>query len=259
MQNRPIPFLANNLTQAGVKHGFFGRKGGVSSGLYESLNCGYGSDDLRANVDENRSRVAGHFGIGRESLIGPHQVRGPDCIYIEQRPEITPKADAFVTRTKALALSVLAADCAPILLFDPKTQTIAAAHAGWQGAIEGVINNTIIKMHDICHCNPSDIIAAIGPCIGKNSYEVGQDFLERFLGETADNELFFSPSKANEDKYYFDLKSYCATKLKQCGISNIDILPNDTFAEDKDFFSNRRRNKAGEADFGRNLSAIMLG
>ncbi len=258
MHNKPIPFLAKNLTLAGVKHGFFGSTGGVSSGIYSALNCGYGSDDLPQNVDENRSLVAGHFGIERENLIGPYQIHSNICVIIDAPPETAPKADAYVTNVPNLALGILTADCAPILFYDAATKTIGAAHAGWQGAINGIIEATIGKMTELSGSVPQNIIAAIGPCIGKDSYEVGQEYFERFIGEAQENELFFTPINSKNEKYLFDLKSYCAAKLKACGVKNIEILPHDTCALEDDFFSNRRRNQRGEPDYGRNISTIML-
>lgn len=259
MSDIPSPFVADNLANANIKHGFFGRKGGVSTGIYSALNCGYGSADLPQNVDENRRLVAGYFGIERENLVGPYQIHSNICVIIDAPPETSPKADAYVTNVPNLALGILTADCAPILFYDRVAKIIGAAHAGWQGAINGIIEATIAKMTALSGSVPQNIIAAIGPCIGKDSYEVGQEYFERFIGETQDNEVFFTPIQSNEEKYLFDIKSYCATKLKLCGIKNIEILPHDTCAQEDDFFSNRRRNKRSEPDYGRNISAIMLG
>lgn len=258
MPNKLTPFFANNLTQAGVKHGFFGRKGGVSAGLYDSLNCGYGSNDLMENVDENRGRVADFFELERKNLIGPYQIHSNVCIYIDKPPSQAPKADAYVTDCEGIALGILTADCGPILFYDPIKKVIGAAHAGWQGAISGIIGETINIMCDIGNSEPKNIIAAIGPCIGQASYEIGQEFLERFLNETEANQIFFTPSGKNDDKYFFDIKAYCAAKLKQSSVQNIETLPHDTRALESDFFSNRRRNSRAEPDYGRNISAIRL-
>ena len=257
MRITPKPFLAENLSAAGIRHGFFGRKGGVSEGIYASLNCGYGSEDLSQNIDENRARVAGFFEIAPSQLVNPYQIHSNKCEYISAPSQSPPKADAFVTDVPGLLLGILTADCAPILFYDPIARIVGAAHAGWQGAISGIIEATNGKMCEI-GSRRENIIATIGPCIGKASYEVSEEYFEKFIAEAHDNTAFFTPNPNIIGKYFFDLKTYCASRIKNSGIKNIEILPHDTCALEDDFFSNRRRNKCGEPDYGRNISTIML-
>jgi polyphenol oxidase len=246
--------LLSNL--AGVEHVFYGRTGGTSAGIYASLNAGTGSGDDPGAVAANRALIAADLGIGPERLLGPFQVHSAKAEIVSGPFEgARPQCDALVTRCPSLAVSVLSADCAPVLLADPTARVVGAAHAGWQGALGGVLEATVQQMVRM-GAAPGRIVAAIGPCIGTDSYEVGPEFQARFLAADAASGRFFRPGDG--DRLLFDLKRFCAARLRSAGVSAVDILPNDTCAEEARFFSNRRRNRAGEPDYGRNLSAIRL-
>lgn len=251
------PVRSAMLSQlAGFEHGFYGRVGGVSSGIYESLNSGPGSQDDPANVAENRRRIATHLGVSPDRLLSAYQVHGADALLVDgpfqgERPQV----DALVTRCPSIAPSVLTADCAPVLFADPAARIVAAAHAGWKGALGGILEATLARMIKLGGA-PGRIVAAIGPCIAQASYEVGPEFVARFVAADPANERFFIPGE--DDRSLFDLKRYCAARLRAAGLGAVDILPHDTCAETSVFFSNRRRNLAGEADYGRNLSAIRI-
>jgi YfiH family protein len=251
------PVRSSMLSQlAGFEHGFYGRQGGVSSGIYESLNCGPGSNDDAAAVLENRRRVAGHIGVSPDRLLSAYQVHGADALMVDgpfsgERPQV----DALVTRCPSVAPSILTADCAPVLFADPAARIVAAAHAGWKGALGGVLEATLAKMIKLGGA-PSRIVAAIGPCIGQASYEVGPEFVARFVDADSGNARFFIPG--SDDRSHFDLKRYCAARLRAAGLGAVDVLAHDTYKDEALFFSNRRRTLAGEADYGRNLSAIRI-
>lgn len=252
-----MPVYSTNLSDAPIKHGFFGRKGGVSSAIYSSLNCGYGSNDTIENVDKNRALIAQYFDIPPKQLINPYQIHSTKCNYIDCAPQSVPQVDAYVTDVPLLAIGILTADCAPILFYDPVARVIGAAHAGWQGALYGVIEATIECMLGR-GANSQNIIATIGPCIGQKSYEVGIEYQERFISIDPQSARYFA-TKGNEgEKFLFDLKGYCQQRLIAGGVKNIEVLEHDTCALEQDFFSNRRRTILNEPDYGRNLSAIML-
>lgn len=248
-----LMLLSPNLSP--ISHGFFTRQGGVSGGIYASLNCGWGSDDDKENVAENRSRVAAQLGTTLENFCSLYQVHGNDVITVTTPwPRTTlPKADAMVTSKKGIALGILTADCAPILFADVNAEIIGAAHAGWRGALAGVIQATVQAMQALGAC---DITAAIGPCIAQRSYEVGAEFYETLAKETAQNANFFK--KSSTGSHLFDLRGYVQSKLAQAGISNINTLENDTYSEEDSFFSFRRTTHRKESDYGRQVSAIML-
>jgi polyphenol oxidase len=254
---RLAPIRSAMLSQlSGVVHGFYGRTGGVSSGIYESLNAGPGSGDDAANVAENRRRISDDMGVAPDRLMSAYQVHGAQALMVDkpfmgERPE----ADGLVTRCPSLATTILTADCAPVLFADPSARIVAAAHAGWKGALGGVLEATLEKMCKL-GASKSRIVAAIGPCIGQASYEVGPEFVTTFLDADSANARFFIP--ATDDRSFFDLKRFCAGRLRAAGVGAIDILPHDTCALAQDFFSNRRRTLAGEPDYGRNLSAIRI-
>jgi len=240
-----------------ISHGFFTRKGGVSSGLYASLNCGWGSDDDKANVAENRSRVAAKLGTTLENFCSLYQIHGREVVTVEKpwlRTEL-PKADAMVTTQKGIAIGVLTADCAPVLFADAKAGVIGAAHAGWKGALAGVLSSTVEAMCAL-GANKANIAAAIGPCIAQRSYEVGAEFRETLVKENAGNGAFFG--KSATDSLLFDLRGYVRSKLAEAGITHINTLENDTYSEEDDFFSFRRTTHRREPDYGRQVSAIML-
>ena len=239
---------------AGVRHAFFGRKGGVSIGIYASLNAGTGSNDDPELVKENRRRIASAFGIEPTHLVGVHQVHSPNAVFIDapwngERPH----ADALVTTTPGLALSILTADCAPVLLADQQAGVIGAAHAGWKGAIGGVLEATVALMRER---GARDITAAIGPCINQPSYEVGPEFEARFVDSDSANARFFALGKG--DRRHFDLPEFCAHRLAAAGIEHVDILPLDTCAVEDRFHSNRRAVLQKLGDYGRNCAAIAL-
>jgi YfiH family protein len=247
------------LSVAGAAHGFFGRNGGVSRGIYASLNAGPGSKDDAADVAENRRRIAAELAVAPENLLSVYQVHsarvevvsGPFAGAYADRPQ----ADAMATKVPGLALSILTADCGPILMTDPKPGVIGAVHAGWKGALGGVIEAALAAMKSL-GADPANISAAIGPCIGQASYEVGPEFFGAFTLPDAENERFFKGGLG--DRLHFDLKGYCASRLALAGVRTVDILPQDTCAEEADYFSNRRAVKRQEDDYGRNLSAIVL-
>jgi YfiH family protein len=241
---------------AGVRHGFFGRQGGVSTGIYASLNAGAGSSDDPAAVAENRTRIAAAFGLPPERLLSAYQIHSAEAVVVDgpwtgERP----RADGLVTRCPSLAVSALAADCAPVLLADATARVVAAAHAGWRGALSGVLDRTVAAMVR-AGAAKTRIVAAIGPCIAQASYEVGPEFEATFLADDAANARFFLPGEG--DRRQFDLKAYCAARLRAAGVAAVDVLAEDTCAEEERFFSNRRAFRRGEADFGRNLSVIAL-
>jgi YfiH family protein len=250
--NAPPHWTAEGL--ANVKHGFFGRQGGVSRGIYASLNVGTGSGDDPEAVRENRRRIAAAFDIESVHLVGAHQVHSPNAVFIDAPwTGDRPHADALVTTTPGLALSILTADCAPVLLADKGAGVIGAAHAGWKGAIGGVLEATVAVMRER---GARDISAAIGPCIHQASYEVGPEFEARFLEADTDNARFFAPGKG--DRNHFDLPGYCASRLEGLGVERVDELPLDTCALEERFHSNRRAVLQNLSDYGRNCSAIAL-
>jgi polyphenol oxidase len=251
------PIRSEMLSQlAGIAHGFYGRAGGVSSGIYESLNAGPGSDDDSANVAENRRRIALDMGVTPDRLMSAYQVHSADALMVDKPfGAERPKVDALVTRCPSLATTILTADCAPVLFADPSARIVAAAHAGWKGAIGGVLEATLEKMCKL-GASKSRIVTAIGPCIAQASYEVGPEFVSTFTDADINYMRFFVPGQG--DRYQFDLKRFCAARLRGAGVGAIDVLPHDTCALSSDFFSNRRRNQAGEPDYGRNLSAIRI-
>ena len=247
-----------------VKHGFFGRKGGVSVGVYASLNAGTGSRDDPEAVRENRRRIAAAFDARPELLIGVHQVHSPTAVFVDAPwSGDRPHADALVTRTPGLVISVLSADCAPVLMADMEAGIVAAAHAGWKGALAGVLETTVQLM--CAHgADPERIKTAIGPCIHRNAYEVGLEFEARFVAQDASFARYFTPGLApgsHADKRQFDLPRFCADRLSAAGVGEVQMAawPYNTHAWPDHWFSHRRAVHRGEADYGRNCSAICLG
>ena len=241
----------------GVRHAFFTRKGGVSTGVYDSLNVGRGSRDEAADVAENRRRAAAWFGLMPDALNTCYQVHSARAHFAEAPwGAWRPQADAVVTTLPAIAAGALAADCAPVLMVDPEARIVAAAHAGWQGALTGIVEGTLELMtrHG---ARTSRIVAAIGPCIGPASYEVGLEFLERFGADQPGSERFFRPAE-NEEKRRFDLPAFVLDRLERAGVAEAEWVGHDTCAEEDLFFSNRRAHRRSEGDYGRLLSAIML-
>jgi YfiH family protein len=242
---------------AGVRHAFFTRKGGVSTGVYDSLNVGRGSRDEPADVAENRRRAAAWFGLTPDALNTCYQIHSAQAVFAEAPwGAYRPQADAVVTNWPSIACGALAADCAPVLMVDPQANIVAAAHAGWQGALGGVVEAALelMKRHG---ADPSRVIAAVGPCIGPKSYEVGPEFHERFTTDQPGAERFFRPTDA-EGKHLFDLPAFVLDRLERAGVAEAEWVGHDTCAEEDLFFSNRRAYRRGEGDYGRLLSAIML-
>lgn len=249
---------AKVLQGDGVRHGFFTRQGGVSTGIYDSLNCGYGSHDDRTAVRENRARVAQALDVAAENLLTIHQVHSPTAVTVTApwRPAEAPRGDAMVTDRPGVALGVLAADCAPVLFADARAGVIGAAHAGWRGAIGGVLDATLRAMERL-GARPQATAAAIGPCIAQGSYEVGSEFHAAFIEAATANASYFLLSDRPQH-YRFDLSGYVHDRLAGLGLGRIDRLDLDTYHEEERFFSYRRTTHRDEADYGRQLSAIAL-
>jgi polyphenol oxidase len=241
----------------GVRHAFFTREGGVSGGIYQSLNAGLGSQDDPAHIAENRRRMAEQIGVAPERFLSVHQTHSPDVAVAEGPWPAAPRprADAIVTRTPGLAIGVTAADCGPILLVDPSARVIGAAHAGWKGALTGVLESTLTAMEKL-GAERSAILAAIGPLIRQCSYEVGGEFVERFIESEAENTLFFLPS-TREGHSMFDLAGFIRRRLENAGVLMIDDTGLDTYSDER-FFSYRRSVHRSEPDYGRHVHAIVL-
>ena len=242
---------------AGLPHGFLGRRGGVSTGVYASLNVGQGSNDERAAVVENRRRAANAVMPGAK-LMTVHQVHSAEVV-MATAPwpnDARPHADGMVTDRQGLLLGILTADCVPVLFADVERQIIGAAHAGWKGALGGVTDNIITAMVAL-GARRDSIVAAIGPCIGRASYEVSDDFARAFERADGANERFFTGGKAGH--HYFDIEAYVIHRLSAAGITQIDSKGVDTYAESDRFFSYRRTCHAGEVDYGRQISLIGIG
>ncbi|MFC5372682.1 peptidoglycan editing factor PgeF [Brevundimonas faecalis] len=245
------------LDKAGIRHGFFTREGGVSEGLYAGLNTGVGSQDDPALVAENRRRVAEWMGGGADDLCGCYQIHSAVARVAEggwagERPE----GDAVVAGVKGPVLTVLTADCAPVLLADAEAGVIGAAHAGWKGALGGVVHSTVTAMQAL-GADPRRMVAVVGPCIAQASYEVGADYQDRFAHHDPGSERFFIPGAA-PDKRLFDLPGFVLWRLEQAGVADAAWTGHDTRADPARFYSNRRAYLAGEPDFGRLISAICL-
>lgn len=241
-----------------LRHGFFTREGGVSQGLYDSLNCGFGSDDEASAVAENRSRVARHLGAREELIITPYQVHSADAVIVDNAIAMSdlPQADAVVTRTPGLAIGVLTADCTPVLFADAEAGVVAAAHAGWRGAVGGVLEATVAKMEKI-GAQRSRIIAAIGPCIHQESYEVGDDFKANLMAMDSGNSRFFT-TPPGEPRPRFDLPGYVSARLEACGLGGVSLATWCTYTGESKFYSYRRATHRCEADYGRQISAILV-
>jgi len=241
----------------GIRHAFFTREGGVSSGLYASLNGGQGSNDAPDHVRENRARMAAALGVAPERFVTAYQVHSPD-VAVAVEPwtrQSRPQADAIVTQVAGLAIGVSTADCGPVLLADAPARVIGAAHAGWKGALTGVLEATVAAMERLGAAR-SRMTAAIGPMIRQPSYEVGEDLIARFRAADADNERFFAPAR-RAGHAMFDLAGYIAARLDRGGIGRIEDLGLCTYADAR-FFSYRRATHRGEPDYGRHINVIAL-
>lgn len=244
--------------QENIRHGFFTRQGGVSAGIYQSLNCGYGSGDDTGAVRENRTRVAAKLGIHHSNVLTVRQVHSSRALVADSdwKQESLPEADAIVTAEPGVGIGVLTADCTPVLFCDAAAAVIGAAHAGWRGAKDGVIESVIREMENL-GARRERISAAIGPAISQAAYEVGEDFRERFLAEDVSNAAFFMYSGRN-DKPHFDLPGYCQKRLTLAGIESIEQMGLCTYGDESLFYSYRRSIHRGEADYGRQISAIVI-
>lgn len=249
---------ASTLAIPGIVHGFFTRSGGVSHGVYASLNCGLGSKDERARVLQNRAYIAGVLGVAADRLVTVHQAHTADCVTVSQpfSPVSAPRADAMVTRVPGIALAVSTADCTPILFAEPEARVIGAVHAGWRGALSGVLEACLAAM-DALGAKRERIRAAIGPTIRQPSYEVGPEVVAAFTKVDPSFARFFAPA-AREGHAMFDLPGVVAERLIAADIEQIEDLGLDTYAEEARFFSYRRMTHRGEADYGRHLHAIAL-
>ncbi|MGV6846872.1 MAG: peptidoglycan editing factor PgeF [Marinibacterium sp.] len=237
------------------RHGFFTRKGGASSGVFAGLNCGTGSSDQAEAVSINRARVAQAMDATEEAMIGLHQVHSADAVIVDAPLAQRPKADALVTATPGLVLTILTADCQPVLFCDPQAGVVAAAHAGWRGALDGILEATLEAMEDL-GAHRADIVAVIGPAISQRNYEVGPEFLDRFLAVSADYGRFFSGG--NGDRIHFDLPGFGLHRLRAAGIGTAEWTRHCTYDDAERFFSYRRTTHANEADYGRLISAIRI-
>lgn len=246
---------ANLSALPGIAHGFFGRTGGVSQGIYTSLNCGPGSSDDPAAVIENRKRVRETMGAATLNTL--YQVHSPTAVTVTGAWDgVPPQADAMATAVPGIVLGILTADCAPVLFADAQARVIGAAHAGWKGAVGGVVEATVAAMEAL-GAKRARIAAAVGPCISQANYEVGPEFIARFAAEDSANARFFVPS-GRVEHHRFDLEGYVADRLRAASVDRIETLRACTYARDADFFSFRRTTHRGEKDYGREISAIAL-
>ena len=240
----------------GLRHAFFSREGGVSGGIYEGLNGGLGSNDDAAHVAENLRRMAEQMGVAPERVLSAHQIHSPDVLVATGPWQgDKPRADALVTRTEGIAIGVTAADCGPVLFADASARVIGAAHAGWKGALSGIVESTIDAMEEL-GAERGGIVAAIGPLIRQHSYEVGGEFIERFLDADAEHARFFLPGE-RDGHAMFDLAGFIRMRLENAGVLMIDDIGVDTYSDER-FFSYRRSVHRGETDYGRHVHAIAL-
>jgi YfiH family protein len=240
---------------APLRHGFFTRKGGASSGVFSGLNCGHGSSDQHAAVSINRSRVAQAMQVDPMALVGVHQIHSPDVVHVTDPTADRPRADALVTATPGIALSVLTADCQPVLFADHDAGVIGAAHAGWKGALGGVLEATLDAMEDL-GAKRANIAAVIGPSISQRAYEVGPEFLDDFLLGDPDNSRFFANGAG--DRMLFDLPGFGLHRLRSAGVGQAQWSRHCTYSDPEKFYSYRRTTHAREADYGRLIAAIRL-
>ena len=240
-----------------LKHCFFSRKNGFSKGYYTSLNCGLGSDDKKENVLKNLNSVSQKIGCEDGSLITLNQTHSNKVVYLENESPIKNKldGDAIVTKRKNIGIGILAADCAPILLYDPCKKIIGCIHSGWKGALNGVIKNTIKKFNEL-NCNINDLIVVVGPCIKKENYEVKNDFYKKFVEQNPKYSEFFE--KIMDYKYTFDLRGFINKEIYNLNVKNVENIKMDTFSESNFFYSYRRSHINKEKDYGRCISVILM-
>ena len=236
-----------------ISHGFFDSEGGVSKGIYKSLNCGAGSYDKKTNINKNLIIVSKKLSFKKKNLILLNQIHSSKFFVIKNIPKIKLKGDGLITNKKNIALGILTADCAPVFIFDPIKKVIAVAHVGWRGAYKKIIIK-IIKKLIILGSKKENIITTVGPCIAQQNYEVKQDFKTKFLKQTKKNKKYF---KIIGKKIYFSLRDYIKGQLKDLRIKNIEIIKKDTYNRKNNFYSSRR-SKTNNHDYGRNISIIMI-
>lgn len=255
----PDPVLSEELAELGggsIRHGFFTRTGGVSEGIYRGLNVGVGSLDDPKLIAENRRRVTSWMGCDPESLATVHQIHSPDVIAVEEPFHADrPMADGLVTNVPHLAIGVLTADCGPVLFADRSARVVGAAHAGWKGALTGVLESTVEAMERL-GAKRDDILAVLGPSISQKNYEVGPEFVSRFAGESESHLGYFIPS-GKEGHFLFDLQAFTVDRLERSGIRAL-MTGECTYGDEKRFFSYRRTTHRCEPDYGRQISVIML-
>ena len=237
-----------------ISHGFFNRQGGVSTGIYKSLNCGFGSKDKLKNVEKNIEKVCKQIGCNKNKLILLNQVHSNIIHKVNKMPKKKLKGDSLITNKKGIALGILTADCAPVFIYDPVNNLISALHAGWKGAYKKIIPITLKKLA-LRGSNYNDLIAIIGPCIDKKNYEVRKDFFDRFIKQKKSNKKFFN---IKNNKLYFSLKNFITEEFLNLGVKNIEIINKDTYILNNNFFSARRSTKNKLNDYGRNISVIMI-
>ena len=240
-----------------LKHCFFSRKNGFSKGCYASLNCGLGSGDKKENVLKNLNFVCQKIGCKDESLITLNQTHSNEVVYFENESSVKNKltGDAIVTKIKNIGIGILSADCAPILLYDPQKEIIGCIHSGWKGALNGIINNTIAKFEEL-NSKIENLIAVVGPCIGKESYEVKINFYEKFVDRNLKYAEFFN--KISDERYIFDLRRFINNEIYNLNIKNIENIAMNTFLKKEFFFSHRRSCLNKEQDYGRCISVILM-
>ena len=240
-----------------INHGFFNKNGGVSKGIYKSLNCGIGSKDKENNVKKNLQIVKKKICKKSKKIFLVKQTHSNKLVFIKDTSKIksnSVNADAIITNKKKFPIAILTADCVPLLIYDSKKNIVAAIHAGWKGAYKGIVQKVIMIMYKK-GCHPENMIVAIGPCISMNNYEVKKEFKDRFVSKNKNNLAFF---KKKKNKIYFNLPNYVKTQVKLCKIKNIDTLNIDTFNKKNNFFSARRSLKLKHNDYGRNISIIVI-
>jgi len=250
-------FFSKKLSEFNnIKHCFFSKKGGVSSGVYNSLNCGSGSNDKENNILENLAIVSKKIELPRNNLLLMNQTHSNKVVIINENNKNLQRnnCDALITKINDIAISVLTADCVPILIYEEVNHIIACVHAGWKGALNGIIKNTLKEIVNMGKNNK--IYVAVGPCIGAKNYEVGREFYYKFIKENKKNEIFFLHSQ--KDKFLFNLRSYVNFKIKEFNIEYLENIDFDTYAEKENFFSFRRSGHLGEKDYGRCISTISL-
>ena len=239
-----------------LKHCFFSKNGGVSKDVYSSLNCGLGSNDKKNNVINNLAIVAEKINVSKNNLFLMNQTHSNKVVTINENNKNIQRinADALITKVENIGISVLTADCVPILIYEEVNHIIACIHAGWRGAVNGIVKNTLNEINNMSKNNK--IYVAVGPCISAKNYEVGKEFFDQFIKENKKNEIFFFPIK--EDKFLFDLRKYVNDKIKEFDVEYIENIDFDTYADKENLFSFRRSRKLGEKDYGRCISTISL-